>query len=148
MYLKPDFWYSKEAMSLSTSPTVRRVQRRPISTKAPLSHEILDRRVGKSGAVCIPGLEQGTRVRVISVRAGVYIVSPLPLADMEKIVELIPPPAESPFAALSATLEVRTRTTASQRSRHTFTGIVELALESAEVVLAKASHEKPRRRPR
>jgi hypothetical protein len=117
-------------------------------TKASLSCEILDRRVGKSGAVCIPGLQQGTRVRVVFVRAGVYVVSPLPIADMEKIVELIPPPTESPFAALSATLEVRTRSAASRRSRHAFTGSVELQPENPEVVLAKASYEKPRRRPR
>jgi hypothetical protein len=110
--------------------------------------KVLDRRVGKSGAVCIAGLEQGTNVRVAQVRPGVYLVSPLPLREFEQIVEQMPQPAPSPFSALIAEFGARVRTAAPKRSRHGFTGIVEMPTEEEEAVLARASLQNPRRGPR
>jgi hypothetical protein len=110
--------------------------------------EILNRRVGKSGAVCIAGLERGSSVRVAQVRPGVYLVSQLPLKEFEHIVGQLPQPEQSPFSALIAEFGTRTRVVPSRRSRHEFTGIVEMPVEPEKTVLARASLQKSRRGPR
>lgn len=109
---------------------------------------LLPRRVGKSGAVCISGLPPGTRVHVALVSPGVYVVSPLPEADVRRIVERLPKPPESPYAALTDLLAERKRPAQAMRAHHTFTGVIEEQAESPEAVLERARLQKPSRAPR
>lgn len=109
---------------------------------------LFDRRVGKSGAVCISGLAQGTRVHVAHVRPGVYLVSPLPEDDVRRIIAQIPQPPQSPYSALIHDLADRKRTPEPKRKHNAFTGEIRDEQPSTEATLARAQLQKPSRPPR
>ena len=84
-------------------------------------------------------------MHVAQVRPGIYIVSPLPEAEVRQIVEQMPKPAESQYSALVLELADRKHSSVQTRRRHDFSGIVEEPAVPTDAVVARAQLQEPSR---
>ena len=105
---------------------------------------VRQRRVGKSGAVCIPGFPQGVKVRIVSLGSQTHVVSLRPENEVRDIAMAIPRASASPFGALTASLSSRKRVVDAPRPRREYMGPT-LQPQPASEILAEADVRRTRR---
>jgi hypothetical protein len=103
------------------------------------------KRVGKSGAVYLSGLAEGTNVNVAALDSETYIVSSRPADELRILTANLPAAPVSPFAALSASISGRKHTAISPRVRGPYTGPIVLAITDGDEVELELARTKRRR---
>jgi hypothetical protein len=93
-------------------------------------------------------LLQGSHVTVAQVDHDIFLVSPRPQAEVQRIAEQLPREAPSPFAITSSVVKGIPHDADMTRPRHSYSGPIEMPNVSDKQVLARAKLVTPRRRAR